>query len=157
MESPSDGHDRVTSGSLGELRFKPSVCRGESLKPEFEPLTEESLARFLRAKGYEVRRIRARSDLIYLEIRHSNGTDLRLRIAILKDANAAGRELHEAILEHGPGSWGFHRSNLAVLAPIGSLGQIISFATDSKVACWGVVTAAGLDDTFVIPGGYTEL
>jgi hypothetical protein len=158
MEAPSDGHDFIAGAlTLGEVRFKDSVCKDEARAPEFAPLTEEALASFLQTKGYEVRKLRARSDLVYLDVKHSDGTSLRLRVAILSDAHAAGRELHQAILDHGPGSWGVHRSNLAVLAPIGSLGQIVHFSVKSKLACWGVLTAAGLDDTFVIAGGYTEL
>jgi hypothetical protein len=81
----------------------------------------------------------------------------RLRVAVLPNAQLAGRELHEALLEHGPGSWGVHRSNLAVLAPIGSPDQVVAFATKTQLACWGVITTSGRDDTFVITGGYTEL
>lgn len=158
LETPSDGRMHVAEPlSLGEVRLKPDVCHDEPQKPEFATLTEESLIGFLRSKNYDVQRLRARSDLVYLDVKGSDGTRVRLRVAILKDAHAAGRELHEAILEHGPGSWGVHRSNLAVLAPIGSLGQIVHFAATSKLACWGVLTVAGLDDTFVVAGGYTEL
>ena len=81
---------------------------------------------------------------------------MRLRVAILPDAPAAGRDLHEAILQHGTGSWGVHRGNLAVLAPIGDPDEIVSFAAKTKLACWGVLTLAGRDDSFVTPGGYFE-
>jgi hypothetical protein len=64
--------------------------------------------------------------------------------------------LHEGILQHGQGSWGLHRANLAVLGPIGSAEDDLRFAAKLNLPCWGVFTIAGLDDTFVIPGAYLE-
>jgi hypothetical protein len=61
------------------------------------------------------------------------------------------------LLEHGSGAWGVHRSNLAVLGPAGSHADDVTFAAKTKLACWGVFTIAGRDDTFVVPGGYTEI
>src|SRR5262249_59615197 len=121
-------------------------------------LTEANLIEFLSRQQYDVRVERPRSDLVYLNVTGA-GTEgpVRLRVAILKSSAEAGRELHEAILQHGPGSWGVHRSNLAVLAPIGDADEVVSFAVKTKLACWGVLTMAGLDDTFVVPGGYLEL
>lgn len=157
LETPEDERDVVTGADLGgTLRFKPELCKEEPLAPAFAPLSEESLVRFLKAHQYEVRVLRARADLVYVDV-VKGGVVVRLRVAILKSPHEAGRELHDAMLEHGPGSWGVHRSNLAVLGPIGSVRQVISFVADTKLACWGVVTAAGRDDTFVIPGGYTEI
>lgn len=143
---------------LGEtLRLKPEVCKEESLKADFARLDEDSFVAFLRAHGVEgFRKIRARNDLVYVDVGQGEKT-VRFRIAILKTPEEAGHELHEAMLEHGPGSWGVHRSNLAILAPRSPLGDVLSFATETKLACWGVLTYTGLDDTFVIPGGYTEL
>ena len=135
----------------------PQVCEGESLTPEFGTLNEEDLVTFLEKHGYKTRIVRARRDLVYVDAFTSGDDFVRLRVALLPSPAAAGRELHEAILDHGPGSWGVHRSNLAVLAPIGSYAQIISFASESKLSCWGVLTVAGLDDTLVVPGGYMEL
>jgi hypothetical protein len=145
-------------GSLapGETRLKPSLCEGETVRPEYSPLNETSLVSFLAAHGYPSTVVRARGDLVYVDVTDGSHP-VRLRVAILPDPPAAGRDLHEAILEHGPGSWGVHRSNLAVLAPIGSGSEVIAFAGKTKLACWGVLTMAGRDDTFVIPGGYTEL
>lgn len=144
--------------ALGEtLRLKPEVCKEESLKADFARLDEDSFVAFLRAHGVEgFRKIRARNDLVYVDVGQGEKT-VRFRIAILKTPEEAGHELHEAMLEHGPGSWGVHRSNLAILAPRSRLGDVLSFATETKLACWGVLTYTGLDDTFVIPGGYTEL
>jgi hypothetical protein len=158
LETPAETRREVTTGEGlgGTLRFSPELCKGEPLGPEFAPLTEQAVVSFLRARGLEVRALRARSDLVYVDV-VKGGVVVRLRVAILKSAHEAGRELHDAVLEHGPGSWGVHRSNLAVLGPIGSVEQVVSFVSDTKLACWGVVTAAGRDDAFVIPGGYTEL
>jgi len=75
----------------------------------------------------------------------------------LDNADQAGSELHEALLQHGEGAWGVHRSNLAALIPTGPYTEALAFAAKTKLACWGVFTAAGTDDTFVVPGGYFEL
>jgi hypothetical protein len=79
-----------------------------------------------------------------------------LRVAVLPNADEAGRALHEAVLQRGPGSWGVHRSNVAVLGPAGSNADDVAFAATTKLACWGTFTIAGTDDAFVIPGGYAE-
>ena len=147
---------KVEGGRLGEARFRPEVCKDEPTKPDFGSLNEDDLIQYLTARGLNTSKTRARSDLVYVDVVEGKEV-VRLRVAILDSSHAAGHELHESILEHGPGSWGIHRSNLAVLAPIGSLSQIISFAVKTKLACWGVLTVAGLDDTFVVSGGYTEL
>ncbi|MFC1643383.1 hypothetical protein ACFL5O_12005 [Myxococcota bacterium] len=82
---------------------------------------------------------------------------VRLRVAILKNKDQASRELHEGILQHGLGSWGVHRSNLAVLGPVGATEDDLCLAAKLKLPCWGVFTLAGNDDTFVVPGAYLEL
>jgi hypothetical protein len=158
METKAEHRDVVTGPESlgGTMRFKSEVCKDEPLAPDFTMLTEQSLTKFLTAHKFEIRSLQARGDLIYVDV-VKDGKMVRLRVAILKSTHEAGRELHEAILQHGPGSWGVHRSNLAVLGPVGSLDQILTFVTDTKLACWGVVTAAGRDDTFVIPGAYTEI
>jgi hypothetical protein len=61
------------------------------------------------------------------------------------------------MLQHGAGSWGVRRSNLAVLGPIGTMQDDLAFAGKTKLACWGVFSMAGRDDTFAVPGGYREL
>jgi hypothetical protein len=159
LDTGSGSASANVEGSMtpGEMRLKPSACQGELLKPEYAPLSEGALVKFLTAHGYESRIVRARGDLVYVDIMNAGEHPVRLRVAILNDPPAAGRELHEAILQHGPGSWGVHRSNLAVLAPIGDPDEVVSFAVKTKLACWGVFTMAGLDDTFVVPGGYLEL
>ncbi len=156
--SDSNASQYADFGAAGAVpRLLPGVCQNETLTPEFTTLAADDLATFLEKHGYKTRSVRARRDLVYVDVLTSADDFVRLRVAILPDAAAAGRELHEAILQHGPGSWGVHRSNLAVLAPIGSRSQIIPFASESKLSCWGVLPVAGLDDTFVIPGEYMEL
>ena len=159
MTTPGGGDRYARSSlSLGEARLRPEVCSGvQENKPDQTRLDENALAAFLQRQGFQTSLIRARSDLVYLDVTNTGGDrPVRLRVAVLNDAQAAGADLHKAILEHGQGSWGVHRSNLAVLGPIGNVDQIVEFAGRSKLACWGVLTVAGRDDDFVIPGGYME-
>lgn len=146
-------------GSVPGAQLDAKVCDGVvELRPEYTVLDESSLMQFLQRRGYELRRTRARSDLVYVDVLNAGGeAPVRLRVAVLPNPQAAGRELHEAVLDHGPGSWGVHRSNLAVLAPIGDTDRVVAFASKTQLACWGVLTVAGRDDSFVIPGGYIEL
>ncbi|MGZ3419352.1 MAG: hypothetical protein ACXWUG_12080 [Polyangiales bacterium] len=146
-------------GELGDMRFRAKVCEGIDLKPEFGTLDEKNLLDFLHAHGLETQVERARNDLIYVDITNAGTKEpVRLRVAILKSGLEAGAELHNAILQHGSRSWGVHRGNLAVLAPVAaSEADAVVFAAKTKLACWGVFTIAGRDDTFVIPGAYFEL
>jgi hypothetical protein len=158
MTTPSGGGSYARGSlSLGEARLRPEVCSGMAEnKPDQTRLDENALAAFLQRQGFQTSLIRARADLVYLDITNSGGDrPVRLRVAVLNDSQA-GADLHKALLEHGGGSWGVHRSNLAVLGPIGDVGQIVEFAGRTKLACWGVLTVAGRDDDFVIPGGYME-
>ncbi len=154
------GGDRYTTGSLtlGEARMKADVCRDvPENKPEASLLDENALVAFLQRQGFHTKVVRARSDLAYVDVTDAGGSEpVRLRVAILPSAHAAGSDLHHAILQHGPGSWGVHRANLAVLAPIGSVDQIVELSARTKLACWGVLTVAARDDDFVVPGGYME-
>lgn len=160
MQTSGDGASGHVDGSLapGRMRLKPSVCDGmKELRPEYKTLREDAVIEFLKTQGVELtRKEKARADLVYYWVTFE-GKPVRLRVAILPSAQEAGRELHEAILQHGAGSSGVHRSNLAVLFPIGDPDQVIAFAVKTKLACWGVLTMAGRDDDFVVPGGYTEL
>lgn len=143
---------------LASLQFKPGLCEGENLRQEVATLNESHLLAFLAKQGIDVRLDRQREDLIYAHVTGAGAVGtVSLRVAILKSADAAGRELHEAMLQHGEGSWGVHRGNLAVLGPVGQVSDDLTFAAKTKLACWGVVTVAGVDDTFVVPGGYFEL
>ncbi len=145
--------------SLGKARLRPSVCEGVDLQPDYGTLDERSIVDFLKQRHFPVRIVRERSDLTYVEFQINPDRDdwVRLRVALLPSAPQAGFELHHAVLEHGPGWWGIHRGNLAVLAPPGDLDNIVAMAAKTKLACWGVLTVAGRDDVFVIPGGYREL
>jgi hypothetical protein len=152
---------RVGSGTVDDpngLRFKPGLCEAHELRPDGQTLTEANLIEFLSRQQLDVRVERPRSDLIYLVVSGA-GTDVpvRLRVAVLKNADEAGSELHRALLQHGPGAWGVHRSNLAVLGPIGSLDDDLTFAAKTRLACWGMFMTAGRDDAYAIPGGYREL
>lgn len=141
------------------MRMRATVCDGIDLTPEYATLDETSIVTFLKARGLPVKVERARADLLYVEVQVNPEGDewARLRVAVLPSAAQAGSELHEGILQHGPGSWGVHRSNLAVLAPVGSPASILGFVGKTKLSCWGVLTVAGRDDAFVIPGHYREL
>ncbi len=142
--------------SLGDMRLKPEVCEGTNPKPEYRKLGVEDLEAFLNEHGIRYEKVRARPDLHYLDL-VVNGAKVRLRVATLSSAHEAAVDLHQAILQHGPGSWGVRRSNLAVLAPIADADDMIGFAAATKLACWGLLTAAGRDDSFVIPGGSFEM
>jgi hypothetical protein len=143
----------------GAMRLKPSLCDGIDVQPDYTNLDERSVVDFLKKRGFPVRTVRARSDLVYVELQLNPDRDewVRLRVAILQSAPQAGAELHRAELEHGTDSWGVHRSNLAVLGPAGDVGDIVAFHARTKLACWGVLSIAGRDDDFAVPGGYREL
>jgi hypothetical protein len=161
----SDWHSFVqergggTAGSeVADWRFKQSLCQGENTDEELNLLGEGDFLTFLSKQGLDARLERQREDLVYVNVTGAGATQpVRLRVAILKSSDEAGRELHEALLQHGEGAWGVHRSNLAVLGPIGDPSDDVAFAAKSKLACWGVFTIAGRDDTLVVPGGYFEL
>ena len=143
---------------LGRTRFRPGVCAGEELSPVYAHLDENQVVQFLARQHMDVRVERPRADLVYVVVGGAGAAEpVRLRVAILANADQAGRELHEAILQHGQGSWGVHRSNIAILGPIAAEEDALAFAAQTKLACWGVFTIAGRDDTFVVPGAYTEL
>jgi hypothetical protein len=146
------------SADLETLRFRAGLCNEQELEPDYAQLDESHVIAFLARQRIPVQVERPRADLIYLVL-SGVGTEqpVRLRVAVLKNADEAGRELHEALLQHGTGSWGVRRSNLAVLGPVGDPADDIAFAAQTKLACWGVFTVAGMDDAFVIPGAYTEL
>jgi hypothetical protein len=155
VQAPDGSDSAVVAGGV---RLRASVCAGADLKADSRLLGAEAFTEFMRAQGFEVRETTARGDLVYADVVQAGMAHaLRFRVAVLSDSGAAGRHLHQVLLQHGSGAWGVHRSNLAVLAPSGSLDDAVGFAARTKLACWGVLTVAGLDDTFVIPGGYTEL
>jgi len=153
---------RSRSGSAprdpSDLRFAPNVCDGEDLRQEFATLDDKALLAFLSRHDLDVRLERQRADLSYAYVSGAGvSSPLRLRIATLANADAAGKELAEAIAQHGDGSWGVHRSNLALLGPVAHEADVIAFLARSKLACWGVPTYGSGADVWAIPGAYTEL
>lgn len=144
-------------GDLASLRFNASVC-DHPIRPERSLLGEADFVEFLRQRDLGVQIERPRADLSYVIVTGAGvQSPVRLRVAILENADEAGRELHEALLQHGPGSWGVHRGNLAILGPVSDVEQSLTFAAKTKLACWGVFTLAGRDDAYVVPGGYLEI
>jgi hypothetical protein len=144
--------------AVAGLMLRGEVCDGEDLSAAHEILDEAALVRFLERHGGVGEIERPRSDLAYVTLPAAPGKKgLRLRVAVLASADDAGRELSVAIAQHGPGSWGVHRSNLAVLGPILDPADAIELVSTNKLACWGVLTIASGADVYVIPGGYREL
>jgi hypothetical protein len=166
VPSGIDWHQYVTargeSGDLGSLSLKPDVCDGYDLRADYATLNEASFVRFLQRQKFDVQAQRQQVDpknpeLHYVFANISGIAEpVPLRVAVLANQDEAGRVLREAVLERGPGSWGVHRGNIAVLGPTGSTADDIAFAASTKLACWGTFTIADTDDAFVIPGGYTE-
>jgi len=144
--------------ALGDLVFRPEVCQGIDLTPQYGRLDENDIINFLRQRNLQFNIERPRDDLAYIVVDDvRTRRPARLRVAILENADEAGHELADAIEQHGNGSWGVHRSNLAVLGPVGDTSHDLAFAAETKLVCWGVFTVVGSRDTVVIPGGYREL
>lgn len=144
------------SSALGDTRLQEGVCDGVDTTPVYSRLGASSFTELLSDQNLSYSIERQRPDLIYVDVRDGDAT-VRFRVATLSSPEEAARDLHEALLEHGKGSWGVHRSNLAVLGPIASTDDAIAFAARTKLACWGVLTVTGRDDTYVVPGAYTSL
>ncbi len=144
--------------AVGGLMLRRDVCEGEDLRPAQEPLDEAALVRFLERHGGVGDIERPRGDLAYVTLPAAGGKKgLRLRVAMLASADDAGRELAAAIAQHGAGSWGVHRSNLAILGPVEEPAAVIELVSTTKLACWGVLTIGSGADVYVVPGGYREL
>ncbi|MGD0676373.1 MAG: hypothetical protein ABSC94_13220 [Polyangiaceae bacterium] len=158
LVAPEEGDPTLQrAGTDGSVRIRPEVCRNVAENtPDERHLDETSIVAFLERQGYKTATERVRSDLVYVDVRGAEEEPVRLRVAILEDAGAAGQNLHRALIEHGAGAWGVHRSNLAVLAPPSTARHAVNFAGRTKLACWGVLTIAAGADAFVIPGGYME-
>ncbi len=144
------------STQLSRARLIEGTCDGYNLIPDTRQLSVQALKNHLKAKGIEHTVRTERQDLHLFDLK-IGGTTARLRVATLDTPREAGRHLHKALLEHGGGFWGVHRSNLAVLGPDASTQNALAFASDTGLVCWGVFTAANRDDTFTVPGGYFEL
>jgi hypothetical protein len=144
--------------AVGRFKIKPAACDGIDTHPITQRLAPDDLSRFLEAQGAgAIAPMQARSNLYWFDFPSKDETFVRLRLAVLDDARLATQDLHDALLQHGPGWWGVRRSNLAVLAPKASLEEALSFALKYKLVCWGVFTIAGNDDAYVVPGPYAEL
>lgn len=154
-----EGDDKA-SLSVGEFKFAPETCTGLDLTMPKDDLDQEDLTRFFAQHGINVKPKRARDDLFWYEIenKEDEGDDsvLRLRLAVLKDRYGAAKDLQDSLLQHGPGWWGVRRGNLALLAPKASLSKAVRFAVKYKLVCWGMFTYGGVDDAYVVAGGYTE-
>ena len=145
---------------LNRFKFSPELCKDIDTHTITQPLNQEDFSRFLEARGVKIEAKKARENLYWYDF--PNGEDppnnfVRLRLAILADANEAAKDLHQSLLEHGPGWWGVRRSNLAILAPKAGLREALRFAIKHKLPCWGVFTYTGNDDAYVVPGPYGEL
>src|SRR6201989_1836229 len=87
---------------LGHSRFRPGVCAGEELTPQYEHLDENQVVGYLERQHVDVRIQRPRAHLGYLVVSGGGSArPVRLRVAILGRADEAGRDLHEALLQHG--------------------------------------------------------
>lgn len=144
--------------TLGEFKIRPEVCNGIDTHPVVQKLAPDDLSRFLAAQGAgSITPKQARTNLYWFDFPARDGSFVRLRLAVLDDAHLAARDLHDSLLQHGPGWWGVRRSNLAVLAPKASLREALAFAIKHKLVCWGMFTYTGNDDAYVVPGPYAEL
>ncbi|WP_437923508.1 hypothetical protein WMF37_31330 [Sorangium sp. So ce291] len=154
--TPENGPD--PSLTLGEFKVGPETCKDVDTHPVTQKLSPEDLSRFLSAQGAgSIAPKQARSNLYWFDFPASDKSFVRLRLAVLEDSKHATQDLHDAVLQHGPGWWGVRRSNLAVLAPKASLREAMAFAIKYKLVCWGVFTYAANDDAYVVPGPYAEL
>ncbi|MFO0615519.1 MAG: hypothetical protein U0414_23195 [Polyangiaceae bacterium] len=147
--------DPNPSVSLSHFKIAPSTCKDIDHGVVTTDLGPEDLGRFFATQNVKVEQQQARDNLYWFGF--GAGDDaVKLRLAILKNPNAAAKDLHDSLVEHGPGWWGVRRGNLALLAPKAGLGEALRFAIKTKLVCWGVFTYAGADDVYVTVGGYSE-
>jgi hypothetical protein len=149
-----DGGPSVT---LGAFKFNPGACQGLDVHAQTMPLTVNDFTTFLEKQGTKLAPVKARPDLYWYDFPNGeqNGK-LRIRLAVLPSPALAAKDLHDSVLDHGPGWWGVRRSNLAILAPKADLDQAVAFSVKHKLMCWGIFTYAGHDDAYVVPGPYSE-
>ncbi|MGA2448618.1 MAG: hypothetical protein ABTD50_08080 [Polyangiaceae bacterium] len=132
------------------------------MRPDYGTLNESSLVAFLQSQQLSVRVERqpvepGKPELVFVFVSAPSGSQtIPLRVAMLKTPDEAGRDLYDALLQHGSGVWGVHRANVAVLGPPGSPDDDLAFAAKTRLACWGTFTIAEGGDAVVIPGGYAE-
>jgi len=157
LQTPEGAAD--PSVTLSEFRIAPRTCSGIDTHMQMGPLDQEDLSRFFAARGIQLKPKKARNDLWWFEFPAGKNPEdgvVRLRVAILKDRDAAAKDLHDSLLQHGPGWWGLRRGNLAILAPKASLDEALQFAIKYRLVCWGMFTYTGVDDAYVVAGGYSE-
>jgi hypothetical protein len=146
--------------SFNRLKIAPSACDKIDTHAITQTLNQEDFTKFLTAQGVKIEPRKARSNLYWYDFPNGEAAPknfVRLRLAVLDDQPHASADLHQSVLEHGPGWWGVRRSNLALLAPKASFHEALAFALKYKLVCWGVFTYAGNDDAYVVPGPYAEL
>jgi len=146
--------------ALNQMKIAPQLCEKLDTHGVTTPLNQEDFTRFLEAQGVKIEPRKARNNLYWYDFPNGEPAPknfVRLRLAVLEDSPHASADLHQSILEHGPGWWGARRGNLALLAPKTSLHDALAFAMKYKLPCWGVFTYGGLDDAYVVTGPYGEL
>lgn len=155
--------DGEASIRLNGFVIKDDVCKDIDTHPVTQKLSPDDLARYLESRGVKIEPRKARDNLYWFDFPTGEAKDgeqtpfVRLRLAVLRDQFSASRDLHESLLDHGPGWWGLRRSNLAILAPKTDLSTALAFAIKHKLVCWGMFTYAGTEDVYVVPGPYTQL
>jgi hypothetical protein len=151
--------DPDPSVSVSSFRINPKVCEGFDMHVITQAIDQEDLTRFFGTQKLNLEPKKARSDLYWYEFPVGSAPEdgvVRLRLAILKNRSASAKDLHDSLLQHGPGWWGVRRGNLALLAPKASLSEALRFAIKTKLVCWGMFTYQGVDDVYVTTGGYSE-
>ncbi len=146
--------------AFNRMKIAPQACEKIDTHTATSKLNQEDFTRFLETQGLKIEARKARDNLYWYDFPNGEKPPknfVRLRLAVLEDSPHASADLHQSILEHGPGWWGVRRANLAVLAPKTSLSEALAFALKYKLPCWGIFTYGGLDDAYVIPGPYGEL
>jgi hypothetical protein len=144
------------------FQLRATICEGIDVRPDYSTLNEASLVRFLEQQQYAVQVQHQQVDpkqppLAFLFVTVPGAAQpVPLRVAVLPNGDEAAHALYDALVQRGPGVWGFHRANLSVLGPVGTRGEDIEFAAKTKLACWGALTVADGDDVLAIPGGYAE-
>jgi hypothetical protein len=142
--------------------WRPGVCAGTDMKPDYGVLQESNVIDFLRSENYPVRVERqpvepGKPDLVFVFVQVPGMSEaVPLRVATLKTPDEAGRALHEALIQRGKGYWGVHRANVAIFGPKGEPEDDLAFAAKTKLACWGTFTFYSGHDIYVVAGGYTE-
>jgi hypothetical protein len=159
----SPDQDGEASVRLNGMVIKEDVCKDIDTHPVTQKLSPEDFARYLEARGIKIEPRKARDNLYWFDFPTGKAKEgekapfVRLRLAVLRDQFSASRDLHESLLDHGPGWWGLRRSNLAILAPKADLSTALGFALKHKLVCWGMFAYSGAEDVYVVPGPYTQL